>query len=164
MKHLCILLIQIYQWVVAPVKRLLSGGKGTCRYDPSCSQYAIRALQVHGFFKGIGLAGMRILRCHPWGGFGLDKVPLHVKWRQLLGIRLSEEAWRGHASAIGGAVLVNGKGKFVAEGATPADVLNTALQGSRTFDGGMLFTMHECDAKVQPELEQHQVEILLVTT
>jgi putative membrane protein insertion efficiency factor len=46
-----------------------------CRYDPSCSHYAVDALSVHGFFKGIWLALRRIGRCHPWGGMGYDPVP-----------------------------------------------------------------------------------------
>jgi putative membrane protein insertion efficiency factor len=47
----------------------------TCRYSPSCSQYAIEALGKHGAIKGGWLALKRILRCHPWGGHGLDPVP-----------------------------------------------------------------------------------------
>lgn len=46
-----------------------------CRYDPSCSSYAIEALQVHGAVKGSWLAAKRIARCHPWGGSGYDPVP-----------------------------------------------------------------------------------------
>lgn len=46
-----------------------------CRYDPSCSSYAIEALQVHGILKGSALAARRISRCHPWGGSGYDPVP-----------------------------------------------------------------------------------------
>lgn len=46
-----------------------------CRYDPSCSSYAIEALRVHGVLKGSALAARRISRCHPWGGSGYDPVP-----------------------------------------------------------------------------------------
>ena len=46
-----------------------------CRYEPSCSRYAAEALRVHGFFKGCWLTLRRLLRCHPWGGFGYDPVP-----------------------------------------------------------------------------------------
>lgn len=50
-----------------------------CRYQPTCSQYAIEALHVHGPLKGLALAGRRILRCHPiaWlgGSQGFDPVP-----------------------------------------------------------------------------------------
>ena len=44
----------------------------TCRYAPSCSQYAIEALEKHGAIKGGWLAAKRLLRCHPWGGRGYD--------------------------------------------------------------------------------------------
>jgi len=46
-----------------------------CRFDPTCSTYAIEALQVHGILKGTWLAVKRIGRCHPWGGSGYDPVP-----------------------------------------------------------------------------------------
>ena len=46
-----------------------------CRFQPTCSSYAIEALQVHGVFKGTWLAVRRIGRCHPWGGSGYDPVP-----------------------------------------------------------------------------------------
>ena len=47
----------------------------TCRYMPSCSQYAIEAVGKYGAIKGGWLAIKRILRCHPWGGHGPDPVP-----------------------------------------------------------------------------------------
>ena len=47
----------------------------SCRYTPTCSQYAIEALKKHGPIKGLYLAIRRILRCHPWGGSGYDPVP-----------------------------------------------------------------------------------------
>jgi len=46
-----------------------------CRYQPTCSSYAIEALQVHGVVRGSWLAAKRIGRCHPWGGSGYDPVP-----------------------------------------------------------------------------------------
>lgn len=46
-----------------------------CRFTPTCSVYAIEALQKHGPFKGLYLAVCRLLRCHPWGGSGYDPVP-----------------------------------------------------------------------------------------
>ncbi len=46
-----------------------------CRYEPSCSEYAMEALRLHGAFRGGGLALRRIGRCHPWGGSGYDPVP-----------------------------------------------------------------------------------------
>jgi uncharacterized protein len=49
---------------------------GNCRYVPTCSSYAIEALQIHGVFKGSYLAAKRIARCNPWGGSGYDPVPV----------------------------------------------------------------------------------------
>ncbi len=50
-------------------------GANKCRYQPSCSTYAIEALEKYGLFKGGYLAAKRILSCHPWGGSGYDPVP-----------------------------------------------------------------------------------------
>ncbi|MCC8186190.1 MAG: membrane protein insertion efficiency factor YidD [Bacteroides sp.] len=47
----------------------------SCRYTPTCSQYAIEAIRKHGPFRGFYLSVCRILRCHPWGGSGYDPVP-----------------------------------------------------------------------------------------
>jgi putative membrane protein insertion efficiency factor len=47
----------------------------SCRYQPTCSAYAMEALEKHGALKGGWLAAKRIARCHPWGGSGVDNVP-----------------------------------------------------------------------------------------
>jgi putative membrane protein insertion efficiency factor len=47
----------------------------SCRYLPTCSEYALQAIKKHGSLKGSWLAVKRILRCHPWGGHGFDPVP-----------------------------------------------------------------------------------------
>ncbi|MDD6357127.1 MAG: membrane protein insertion efficiency factor YidD [Bacteroidales bacterium] len=47
----------------------------SCRYTPTCSQYAQEAIRKYGPFKGLWLAVKRICRCHPWGGHGYDPVP-----------------------------------------------------------------------------------------
>lgn len=52
-----------------------------CRFVPTCSQYAIQALQTHGAVKGSLLAVWRILRCNPFGKYGFDPVPPKGKWR-----------------------------------------------------------------------------------
>lgn len=59
-------LVRTYQLVIAP--HLGSA----CRYEPSCSAYAINALRKYGALKGMVLAAHRISRCHPWGGHGYD--------------------------------------------------------------------------------------------
>lgn len=46
-----------------------------CRFRPTCSQYCIQAIMVHGIFIGTALTAFRILRCNPWGGHGHDPVP-----------------------------------------------------------------------------------------
>jgi putative membrane protein insertion efficiency factor len=52
-----------------------AGRPSPCRYWPSCSAYAIEALERHGAVRGSGLAAARIARCNPWGGHGVDPVP-----------------------------------------------------------------------------------------
>lgn len=47
----------------------------SCRYQPTCSAYSLEALEKHGALKGSYLTVRRILRCHPWGGSGIDNVP-----------------------------------------------------------------------------------------
>jgi uncharacterized protein len=58
------------------VYQLARSGRPTgCRFVPSCSDYAIGALEQHGLFRGSGLALRRLARCAPWGGHGFDPVP-----------------------------------------------------------------------------------------
>lgn len=51
------------------------GALPCCRYVPSCSSYALEALERHGAGRGSWLVFLRLARCHPWGGFGYDPVP-----------------------------------------------------------------------------------------
>ena len=69
-KRVMIFLIRTYQTTLSP---RFSGG--ACRYTPTCSQYAIEAIEVHGIFKGSLLAARRILRCNPFFKGGYDPVP-----------------------------------------------------------------------------------------
>jgi putative membrane protein insertion efficiency factor len=62
-------LVRFYQVCISPLK------PASCRFTPTCSQYALEALRKYGPFKGSWLALRRILRCHPWGGRGYDPVP-----------------------------------------------------------------------------------------
>lgn len=68
MKKLLISIIKLYQKIPGPWHRL-------CKFTPTCSSYAIEALEVHGFFKGSALALWRILRCNPFTKGGPDPVP-----------------------------------------------------------------------------------------
>ncbi len=62
-------LIDAYQKLVSPLL------PRSCRFEPTCSAYAKRALVEHGVLRGSLLTVRRIARCHPWGGGGLDPVP-----------------------------------------------------------------------------------------
>ena len=64
-----IILIRVYQFILSPIL------KNNCRYMPTCSEYSIISLKKHGTIKGISLSVKRILRCHPFGGYGYDPVP-----------------------------------------------------------------------------------------
>ena len=68
-KYLLVGFVKFYQYCISPLT------PASCRYSPTCSQYAVEALQKHGVLKGGWLALKRILRCHPWGGHGYDPVP-----------------------------------------------------------------------------------------
>ncbi|MES2289871.1 MAG: membrane protein insertion efficiency factor YidD [Pseudomonadota bacterium] len=58
-------------WQIGPSRVL----PPSCRYAPSCSAYAIEAIQRYGALHGSWLAARRLARCHPWGGSGFDPVP-----------------------------------------------------------------------------------------
>lgn len=68
-KKILIVPIRLYQRFVSPML------PPACRFTPTCSQYAVEAIEKHGAIKGLYLAVRRLLRCHPWGGHGYDPVP-----------------------------------------------------------------------------------------
>jgi len=68
-KKLFILPIKFYRLAISPMLA------PRCRYQPTCSHYAVEAIEKWGVFKGIWLAIKPISRCHPWGGSGYDPVP-----------------------------------------------------------------------------------------
>ncbi len=70
MKKIMIFLINLYRKYISPLKR-----RPSCIYTPTCSQYAIEALEKYGVLKGSFLAVKRILRCHPFAKGGYDPVP-----------------------------------------------------------------------------------------
>ena len=69
MKTLLQLLIQLYRWLASPMLG------ANCRFHPTCSAYALEAIEQHGAARGSWLSIRRICRCHPWGGSGVDAVP-----------------------------------------------------------------------------------------
>ncbi|MHB1100646.1 MAG: membrane protein insertion efficiency factor YidD [Burkholderiales bacterium] len=69
MSRLLIGLIRLYQYALSPFIG------PSCRFTPTCSEYACQALRKHGFLKGIWLGARRISRCHPWNPGGHDPVP-----------------------------------------------------------------------------------------
>ncbi len=69
MKRILVALLRAYQYAVSPLL-----GRN-CRYFPSCSEYAVEAVEKHGAIKGGWLGVKRVCRCHPWHPGGYDPVP-----------------------------------------------------------------------------------------
>ncbi|QGY43821.1 membrane protein insertion efficiency factor YidD [Maribellus comscasis] len=61
--------VYLYKYGISPLT------PASCRHVPTCSEYAVQALKIHGPFKGFILATKRISKCHPWGTHGYDPVP-----------------------------------------------------------------------------------------
>ncbi|MBG0716705.1 membrane protein insertion efficiency factor YidD [Microbacterium sp. 2C] len=74
-RNLGLVVLQAYRSVISP----LYGD--VCKYYPSCSAYAVGAVQQHGLLKGSALTAARLARCHPWARGGVDDVPLHAHFR-----------------------------------------------------------------------------------
>ncbi|MCH8132829.1 MAG: membrane protein insertion efficiency factor YidD [Myxococcales bacterium] len=68
-QYMVVTLIRIYQWILSPILG------PTCRFEPTCSNYASQAIVQHGLIRGTWLAVRRIGRCHPLGESGYDPVP-----------------------------------------------------------------------------------------
>ncbi len=73
MKHIAILLVRLYQRLISPLF------PPSCRFEPSCSCYAVEAYQVHGFLGGTWRTARRLSRCHPWHAGGHDPVEPRCK-------------------------------------------------------------------------------------
>lgn len=69
LQRLAVLPIHLYRYTLS------SMCSGACRYHPTCSQYALQAIERFGAGRGTVLCIKRLLRCHPWGGGGYDPVP-----------------------------------------------------------------------------------------
>ena len=79
MKYVFIFLIKCYKKLISPLL------PKTCRFTPTCSSYAIEALQIHGVFKGSYLSIKRILRCNPFCKGGYDPVPPKISKKESSG-------------------------------------------------------------------------------
>ncbi len=62
-------LVYFYKYAISPLT------PASCRHTPTCSEYAVQAIKMHGPFRGFVLAARRISKCHPWGTHGYDPVP-----------------------------------------------------------------------------------------
>jgi uncharacterized protein len=111
----CILLVRLYKLTLSPLIAFLAGPSGACRFEPSCSQYAIDALKTHGAVHGSWLATKRICRCHPWSHeSGADPVPpIAVKTIDLVSEQFS------NATGGGASVLASRLSQSVRAGARP---------------------------------------------
>ena len=69
------LALRAYKLVVSPVLHAIGGHAGACRFQPTCSEYAVTAVARHGVLCGSALAVWRVLRCNPFGHGGFDPVP-----------------------------------------------------------------------------------------
>lgn len=67
--RLLVFLVRAYQWILSPIL------PPSCRFEPTCSSYAVEALSRHGAVRGGWLALRRLARCHPWSSGGYDPVP-----------------------------------------------------------------------------------------
>ena len=93
-QHILLLALRLYRWFVSPALTLLFGA--ACRFEPSCSVYAMDAVRRHGALRGGWLAVKRVARCQPWGGCGCDPVPV-------LGFEFGVSSSRPSAVATGDA-------------------------------------------------------------
>lgn len=98
--------ILVYQRFISPAL------PPSCKYHPSCSQYAVEALWAHGPFKGLALATARIARCNPWSGGGVNPIPSRGHWRA--------------------SVLTDGRARLSTSDITPSarTVATTTIQGA----------------------------------
>ncbi len=68
-RNVCVVILRAYRTIISPLYGEV------CRYYPSCSAYALEAIQKHGVVRGVWLGSRRIARCHPWAAGGVDDVP-----------------------------------------------------------------------------------------
>lgn len=75
MRAIVRILIRGYQRIVSPALSFLGGPQSGCRFSPTCSEYFLQAVEIHGLLRGGFLGVKRLLRCQPWGDRGHDPVP-----------------------------------------------------------------------------------------
>lgn len=92
-RNICVLLLRVYRAIISPLYGQV------CRYYPSCSRYALEAIQLHGVVKGIWLGTRRIARCHPWAAGGIDDVPERDRPNRVVITRFGFVVPRGFASS-----------------------------------------------------------------
>jgi len=78
MKRLFIFTIHLYRQLLSPFF------SGSCRFEPSCSQYTEEAIRKHGIINGLWLGSKRLSRCHPWNKGGHDPVPTQLRIKRAL--------------------------------------------------------------------------------
>ena len=86
MKSLLIALLRAYRFAISPLYGQV------CRYYPTCSAYALEAVETHGAMRGSWLAARRVCRCHPWAAGGVDHVPPATRTVSLKTLRPSVAA------------------------------------------------------------------------
>ncbi|MEJ7689760.1 MAG: membrane protein insertion efficiency factor YidD [Nocardioidaceae bacterium] len=85
MRYVLMGMLRAYRLVISPIYGQV------CRYYPSCSAYALDAVDRHGAARGSWLAARRVSRCHPWAAGGLDPVPTQFSWRAPAPSGISED-------------------------------------------------------------------------
>jgi len=102
MKALLLALIRAYQFLLSPWVG------GSCRYWPTCSEYAREAIETHNAARGSYMALVRLARCHPYGAGGVDPVPEHFHWRCWCGAHAPDPGADTEAARIRSASLGSG--------------------------------------------------------
>jgi putative membrane protein insertion efficiency factor len=101
-QHILLFALRLYRWFLSPALTLLFGA--ACRFEPTCSVYAMTAVRQHGAVRGGWLAVKRLARCQPWGGCGCDPVPERVSGFALRVSGSAAEALTHHAPRTSSAV------------------------------------------------------------
>jgi hypothetical protein len=66
---------RLFHRLIRGYQSVRAGRPSPCRFQPTCSNYALEAIETHGTVRGLWFTSRRLLRCHPWGGHGWDPVP-----------------------------------------------------------------------------------------